>query len=29
MADLFGVPMSVGSISQSEKTPTEVIAEPV
>jgi transposase len=29
MADLFGVPMSVGSISQSEKTTTEVIAEPV
>ena len=29
MADLFGVPMSVGSISQSEKTTTAVIAEPV
>jgi transposase len=29
MADLFGVPMSVGSISQSEQTTTEVIAEPV
>jgi transposase len=29
LADLFGVPMSVGSISQSEKTTTEVIAEPV
>jgi hypothetical protein len=29
MADRFGVPMSVGSMSQSEKTPTEVIAEPV
>ena len=29
MADLFGVSMSVGSISQSEKTTTEVIAEPV
>ena len=29
MADLFGVPMRVGSISQSEKTTTEVIAEPV
>jgi transposase len=29
MAALFGVPMSVGSISQSEKTTTEVIAEPV
>jgi transposase len=29
MADLFGGPMSVGSISQSEKTTTEVITEPV
>ena len=29
LADLFGVPMSVGSISQSEQTTTEVIAEPV
>jgi hypothetical protein len=29
LADLFGVPMSVGSISQSEKTTTEVLAEPV
>src|SRR5918999_1967657 len=29
MAELFGVPMSVGSISQSEKTTTAVIAEPV
>jgi transposase len=29
MADLFGVPMSVGSISQSEKTTTAVVAEPV
>jgi transposase len=29
MADLFGVPMSVGSISQSEQTTTAVIAEPV
>jgi transposase len=29
MADLFRVPMSVGSISQSEKTTTAVIAEPV
>ena len=29
MAALFGVPMSVGSISQSEQTTTEVIAEPV
>src|SRR5499425_2681437 len=29
MADLFGVPMSVGSISQSEQTTTEVIAESV
>jgi hypothetical protein len=28
MADLFGVPMSVGSMSQSEKTTTEVL-EPV
>jgi transposase len=28
-ADLFGVPMRVGSISQSEQTTTEVIAEPV
>jgi len=27
--DLFGVPMSVGTISQSEKTTTEVLAEPV
>jgi transposase len=27
--ELFGVPMSVGSISQSEKTTTAVIAEPV
>src|SRR5687768_10828401 len=29
MADLFGAPMSVGTISQSEKSTTEVIAEPV
>lgn len=29
MADLFGVPMSVGSISQSEKITTAVIADPV
>lgn len=29
MDDLFGVPMSVGTISQSEKTTTEVLAEPV
>jgi transposase len=29
LADLFGVPMSVGSISQSEQTTTAVIAEPV
>lgn len=29
MADLFGVPMSVGSISQSEKLTTAVIADPV
>jgi transposase len=29
MADLFGVPMSVGSISQSEKLTTAVIAAPV
>jgi len=29
MADLFGVPMSVGSISQSEKMTTAVIADPV
>ena len=29
LADLFGVPMSVGSISQSEKTTTAVLAEPV
>jgi transposase len=29
MADLFGVPLSVGSISQSEKTTTEVIAASV
>ena len=29
MAALFGVPMSVGAISQSEQTTTEVIAEPV
>jgi transposase len=28
-ADLFGVPMRVGSISQSEQTTTEVSAEPV
>jgi transposase-like protein len=28
-ANLFGVPMSVGTISQSEKTTTEVVAEPV
>jgi transposase len=27
--ELFGVPMSVGTISQSEKSTTEVIAEPV
>ena len=27
--DLFGVPMSVGTISQSEKTTTAAIAEPV
>jgi hypothetical protein len=29
MDDCFGVPMNVGTISQSEKTTTEVIAEPV
>ena len=29
LEDLFGVPMSVGTISQSEKTTTEVLAEPV
>lgn len=29
MADLFGVPMSVGTISQGEKTTTEVLTEPV
>jgi transposase len=29
MAELFGVPMSVGTISQSEKSTTEVVAEPV
>jgi transposase len=29
MDDLFGVPMSVGTISQSEKATTEVVAEPV
>lgn len=29
MADFFRVPMSVGSISQSEKLTTEVLAEPV
>jgi transposase len=29
LADLFGVPMSVGSISQSEKITTAVVAEPV
>jgi len=29
MADLFHVPMSVGTISQSEKATTEVLAEPV
>jgi transposase len=29
MDDLFGVPMSVGTISQSEKTTTAVLAEPV
>ena len=29
IGDLFGVPMSVGTISQSEKTTTEVLAEPV
>jgi transposase len=29
MDDLFGVPMSVGTISQSEKATTEVLAEPV
>ena len=29
MADLFGVPMSVGSLSQSEKLTTTVVAEPV
>jgi transposase len=29
MADLFGVPMSVGTISQCEKTTTEVLTEPV
>jgi hypothetical protein len=27
--DLFGVPMSVGTVSQSEKTTTEVLAKPV
>lgn len=29
MEDVFRVPMSVGTISQSEKTTTEVVAEPV
>ena len=29
MDDLFGVPMSVGTISQSEKATTKVLAEPV
>lgn len=29
MAELFGVPMSVGTISQSEKLTTAVVAEPV
>ena len=29
MDDFFGVPMSVGTISQSEKITTEVLAEPV
>jgi transposase len=29
MDDIFGVPMSVGTISQSEKTTTEVLAPPV
>src|SRR5262247_223075 len=29
MDDLFGVPMSVGTISQSEQATTEVVAEPV
>jgi transposase len=29
MDDLFGVPMSVGTISQSEKATTEVVAKPV
>jgi transposase len=29
MDDVFGVPMSVGTISQSEKATTEVVAEPV
>jgi transposase len=29
MADLFGVPMSVGTISQSEQATTAVVAEPV
>jgi transposase len=29
MDDVFGVPMSVGTISQSEKTTTEVVAAPV
>jgi transposase len=29
MADLFRVPMSVGTVSQSEKTTTEVLASPV
>src|SRR5215217_6061099 len=29
MDDLFGVPMSAGTISQSEKATTEVVAEPV
>ena len=29
MADVFGVPMSVGTISQSEKATTAVLAEPV
>lgn len=29
MADLFGVPMSVGTISQCEKRTTEVLTEPV
>ena len=29
LEDLFGVPMSVGTISQSEKLTTEVLAKPV